>query len=262
LLNLSELVRVFTHQPKHLAAVAVPIYKPELNEYEVAALSQCLKVFAEYPIVFFFPEKLDLSYYKHFCKDHQNTSWQMFDNAYFGSAEKSNVLMLSSLFYNCFLDYKYILIHHLDAFAFRNELEQWCSLNYDYIGSPWINPPWKPPDLAKMSWRRYLRWKMENREGLVGNGGFSLRKVKSFIFALMLLEKEAKNCTINEDIFFACQVPRKFPTFSIASFQIALLFSFEKEPGLCFELNNRQLPFGCHGWDTHYDSFWKEHIEI
>ncbi|MFR5941126.1 MAG: DUF5672 family protein [Parabacteroides merdae] len=28
----------------------------------------------------------------------------------------------------------------------------------------------------------------------------------------------------------------------------AIRFSFDKYPGYCYKLNNRQLPFGCHSW--------------
>ncbi|MFR6542216.1 MAG: DUF5672 family protein [Butyricimonas virosa] len=26
----------------------------------------------------------------------------------------------------------------IDAFVFRDELTYWCTLNYDYIGAPWL----------------------------------------------------------------------------------------------------------------------------
>jgi hypothetical protein len=56
-------------------------------------------------------------------------------------------------------------MYHLDSLVFNSNLHYWCNLNYDFIGAPWI----KGPDLPWL------------REEGVGNGGFSLRKVKSFL---------------------------------------------------------------------------------
>ena len=47
-------------------------------------------------------------------------------------------LMLSPFFYESFLDFKYVLIHQLDVFIFKDELNYWCNQNYDYIGAPWF----------------------------------------------------------------------------------------------------------------------------
>lgn len=260
ILNPTELVRVFRYQPKQLAAVAVPIYKSELNEYEVTSLSQCLKVFAKHPIVFYFPENLDLSYYKNFCSEHHNIIWKVFDNAYFGSGEKNNILMLSSLFYNSFLDYKYILIHHLDAFVFRDELEQWCNANYDYVGSPWptaINPP-KISRAIGMAGEIYSFFADEGI--FVGNGGFSLRNVQKHILALKIFSKQAKSWhtwnSSSEDCFWA-SLKYFYPLFKIPSKEIAASFAFEEEPEQWYKINGNKLPFGCHGWEKFDIDFWR-----
>jgi len=44
--------------------------------------------------------------------------------------------MMSPAFYDAFKAFDYILIYQLDAFVFRDELEYFCSLGYDYIGAP------------------------------------------------------------------------------------------------------------------------------
>jgi Protein of unknown function (DUF5672) len=253
-------IQALSHSPKYLAAVVIPVYKSEPDPYEITSLIQCLKVFPNHSIIFVFPEDLNLTSYKKLCHGY-DVQWKSFDIKYFASIEGYNDLMLSRCFYEAFTNYSYILIHQLDAFTFRNELDYWCSLNYDYIGSPWINT-WKQPDVSRTNWLKHIQQKIQNADGFVGNGGYSLRKVKSFIIALALLSKEAKGFPYNEDMFFSYYVPRKFPFFSIPSFQLALKFSFETEPNLCFQLNNRQLPFGCHAWDKNYDSFWKDHIEL
>ena len=39
-----------------------------------------------------------------------------------------------------------------------------------------------------------------------------------------------------------------------------LRFSFEVAPRLCFELNGRRLPFGCHGWHRYDRTFWEPYL--
>src|SRR3546814_12069713 len=61
-----------------------------------------------------------------------------FDDGYFKDISSYNSLMMSSAFYQSFLEYKYILIHQTDAFVFNNELKEWCEKDFDYIGDPWL----------------------------------------------------------------------------------------------------------------------------
>jgi hypothetical protein len=88
-----------------------------------------------------------------------------FDASFFGSARAHTRLLLSRIFYERFLDYDFILIYHLDSLVFSDQLALWCKAGYDYIGPPWI----EGPDLPGVT-----------GEG-VGNGGFSLRRIGSFI---------------------------------------------------------------------------------
>ena len=98
----------------------------------------------------------------------------------------------------------------------------------------------------------------------VGNGGFSLRKVSSFIKACDTYKERIeefnnnRGMIYNEDWFWAL-VPKEF---RYPSFNEALGFSYDSHPDLCMELNNGKLPFGCHGWfkKRNYD-FWKKFIE-
>ena len=74
-------------------------------------------------------------------------------------------MMLSSAFYAAFRDYKYVLLHHLDALVLEDRLQEWCATDLDYIAPPWLKCDDSP-------------WVQVQR---VGNGGFSLRKVESFL---------------------------------------------------------------------------------
>jgi hypothetical protein len=91
-----------------------------------------------------------------------------FPDRYFGSARAHGSLLLSEQFYRAFADYEFILVHHLDALAFSDRLADWCQAGYDYIGAPWLISPDTP----------------HITESKVGNGGFSLRRVSSFLRVL------------------------------------------------------------------------------
>jgi len=89
---------------------------------------------------------------------------QRFSEKYFGSAKAHNKLLTNTIFYKAFSQYKYILIYHLDSLVFSDQLVYWCEKDYDCIAPPWMSSDYK--------------W-LEN--SAVGNGGFSLRKIESFI---------------------------------------------------------------------------------
>ncbi len=91
-----------------------------------------------------------------------------FDDTFFGSAIANTRLMLSKTFYESFIDYQYILIYQLDALIFSDQLLEWCAAGWDYVGAPWIKCSDSP-------------WVSKPR---VGNGGFSLRNVHSFLRVL------------------------------------------------------------------------------
>lgn len=89
---------------------------------------------------------------------------ERFDRSFFGSLKAHNRFCLSDELYDRFADYEYLFMYHLDALVLDHDLQKWLEMDYDFIGPPWI----KGPDLP---------WLKE--EG-VGNGGFSIRKVKTF----------------------------------------------------------------------------------
>lgn len=88
-----------------------------------------------------------------------------FPRKYFGSARAHARLQLSEEFYERFLGYTHILMYHLDALAFSDRLDEWCATDLDFVGAPWL-------PCADSPWVRRAR---------VGNGGFALMKVESFL---------------------------------------------------------------------------------
>lgn len=265
-------------------AIVIPIYKTTLSEYEKISIDRCFEVLSNYDIYFILPHHLDIDFYKENYKNYKQIS---FNDEYFKNIDGYNKLMLSSFFYESFFEYKYLLIYQTDAFVFEDNIKYWIDKDYDYIGGIWFQD--------------YLYPKNESDIWLAGNGGLSLRKVKSFIeitksrkmienlytvlikiitrkypirdiVKLLGIRNNIKwfieNYKNNEDSLFAVEIPKLVESFSICPVHEALLFSYDRSPKFLHEYNNFILPFGCHAWyreDSVYKGnleFWSEIIEI
>jgi len=223
--------------------VLIPYYTNELTQFERYSLEKALKTFSKYPISFVSPEGFTV------CDEYQNVPVQRFDKRYFNGLRGYNQLLLSDLFYKRFLDHTYILIYQLDALVFKDELEYWCSLNYDYYGAPW-NKGWK---------RSYF-----NFYGLlttsVGNGGFCLRKTEVFYKMTRKIKMIAKYILFGEDIFWCTYGRLLNPSLKIIDRKLAVRFAFESQPADLFSQNGNELPFGCHAFEKNDLPFWRRII--
>ena len=214
-------------------AVVIPTYKEELDEFEKISLAQVRKVLGKYPIIFIAPEGKFFSYFE------PTDIVAAVDEKFFKSIMTYNTLMLSPFFYEAFLNFDYILIYQLDAFVFYDALEFFCSLGYDYIGAP----------VAYHSW---YACKQGNRVPRVGNGGFSLRKVKTF-FNLLTECSALTNWKIfldkyYEDAFFGMCGIRDDVNFKTAPVEVAVRFSVDFFPDRFLRRIGNKIPFGCHNW--------------
>lgn len=269
------------------AAVVIPVYKKDLNNDEKLSLNQCFNVLGKHPLIFVAPKKLDLYVYKKICLEHKAeliVKW--FNDRYFESINSYNKLMLLPEFYKKFILFDYILIYQLDSYVFRDKLKFWCNKGFDFIGAPWVE---SGSEFEENS--NFMRY--------AGNGGFSLRKVKTIIKVLetrfkyvegfndlikdfrsnkkiisiltMMFRKIRirnmsyffiKNFYLNEDRFFVFFAKKILSEFSAAPNEEAMLFSFECQPKRLYKLTGESLPFGCHGWRKYDDKFWSSFIDI
>lgn len=260
----------------------IPIYRDQPQPMEVLSLQRCLAILSKYPLVFVGPAGLDRSWYEEFCKKKQGVTFEEFDPGYFSSIEGYSELLTSNKFYERFLQFRFILIHQLDAYVFNDSLQHWCSLDFDYIGAPWINALWHDDvcngikvkifrkqsfvqrQLTKLSW--LLRGLRASKGLRVGNGGFSLRKVKTF--RGLALDARDPGVDYNEDLYWSMYIPLTDPDFKVADVDTALGFCFDSNPSLCLSLNRGQLPFAAHAWYRDQDvykgnvDFWKTYIKI
>ena len=257
------------------SVIVVPIISPTIDGDELVSLKQCLKVLNRRDICYLCSDTLDTSFYQKVNTEygvafHKKT----FGQECFNGVEAYNCLCFSPELYKAFHQYKYMLIYQLDAYIFEDNLDYWCNHGYDYIGGPWL-----------CHWSN----EVENlNHWEVGNGGFSLRKVETFIDLLTNNKKLRKplkgysqfckenrfrikgnpflylwflfravsgyHNTLAYYIRHDCQEDKAYAKckynylLNIPSIHDALRFSFDMRPSTCYKLNGNILPMGCHMW--------------
>lgn len=258
--------------------IIIPLYQQIPNNWESFSFEQCCKIFHKHPICIVTHSRVDISIYQNIAlKKGIKIIKEDFDKSFFTNIKGYNLLMLDKTFYKRFAEYQYMLIYQLDAWVFRDELDEWCAKGYDYIGAPWVE---------------------KDNEGnltltCVGNGGFSLRRVKHFIDVLTYkgpvrkasqlnlppslknniyklfyslgyqntIEYYKKDPTLYEDIFLSIFLSNTKLRAKMPRPEEASLFAFEKHPSFLFSKNGK-LPFGCHAWRKYeYESFWVNYIK-
>lgn len=272
---------------KKLAVIVIPLYKASPSADEIVSLEQCCCMLHRYPIVFVCGYKLNTGVYETILNRADLTFKKItFADKNFSSIDSYNTFCLDPAFYAAFNEYKYMLLYQLDAFVFSDSLKDWCDRGYDYIGAPLFNP------------RQSIIPENKMKQAMVGNGGFSLRKIDVFVSILQnkLTLKELWNMRIKrsgyviprkivlyyivlflhgrcntvrnflmyfiaEDRFFSCVLKHSSLRLNIPEPQVAMYFAFDQEARFLFEQTWYELPFGCHAW-PHDKIFWKNYINI
>ncbi|SFQ46648.1 DUF5672 family protein [Hymenobacter arizonensis] len=273
---------------KHNLAIIIPTYKQyfELSPSEKLSLRRTFEVLGSYDIVFVTHNGIDAEAYYQCGKSKSSIQVLNFSDEYFTGLEGYNKLLLGLEFYKNFVQYDYILICQLDVFVFADKLDYFIDKKYDYIGAPWFEG--------------FGTATPESPIKGVGNGGFSLRKVKSFLRVRYAMEifsghhisynvlKEAARHSIEllrivkheyhrrtqtydealpwdtplyEDCYWATIVPTFFPWFKIGSVDDATRFAFEVNPRVLYALNEDVLPMATHAWEKYDPDFWRPFIE-
>ena len=238
---------------------------------EKVTLAQILTVLQKHPITFMAPLELNTQWYELFCRDKANVHIERFNwKGYEGYSQ----LHTSPKFYQRFLRYDYILVCHLDAFVFRDELEKWCRLNYDYIGSVIYRSSWNngmPTLMRRVAnhplLKKFIRFSAPE---YYSNGGFALKKVSTFHRITSMYQlyinlyhglRKIRKVGFLEDVFITQHFPRMSLSFKIPPREIAQHFGAEcveyneNELPFSFEENN-SLPFGIHGWIQFQKERW------
>lgn len=258
-------------------SIVIPVYKlyNELLEHEILLLKKIQNVFSTLSIIIILPKSLEKNW-------RENCVFNLiaFDDFFFKDKDTYSLLLSNKIFYQAFHSFDYIQIIQTDCWVFENNLEYFCNLGFDYIGAPWMEGGFEGKPLKKL-------WK-------VGNGGFSLRKVKTFLNILDEIKNTNKGKlpvfkdlhsgvlrflknigvrnnlrhylkkTPGEDIFWCIYIPHIFnqDEFKIADLKTAASYSFEVHPEYLYnEITYKKLPMGCHNWLQHDKSFWEQYIK-
>lgn len=238
---------------KKEVCIVIPIYKQHPTESDKLSIETTIKKLERFDLYFVtFPE-LDMDEYKSYSQ----IRVRYFPKKYFESVKDYNKLMLSPLFYLKFTKYKYICMVQTDAVVLGNadQLEKFVKMDYDYIGAPWIKPlkiyHFEPRDHYKILNRIRSLKRILMGEGIfcyVGNGGASLRKVKSSIKVLLRYRIFAYTWQRNEDLFFA-YYGSTTKIFRTAPIDIAGEFSLEATARADIAKGIR--PFVMHAWEKY-----------
>jgi hypothetical protein len=235
---------------KNMIALVIPVYQPTIDGLELFSLQYSLKnINSNRKIIFVCPKSMNRDFYAQLAS---NAEYVIYDDYYFQSINNYSELLLNEDFYKNFNNYEFILLSQTDAILFRDELDYWCSQNYDYIGAPW---PY--PNSFVVNTDRY---KGQNKRVAcsVGNGGLSLRRVKKCIDLLNEFPEASGNLAkygINEDLFFS-MYGLLSDNFIIPDKIIASKFSMEIYPEYFYHLNSNHAPMGVHAWWKYSPEFF------
>lgn len=214
--------------------IIIPIYKETFEDTEEIALKQCFKVIKDFDIFFITKHGLYNEWFKY------ANGVKYYDPSVFTNRDSYSRFMLNSIIYKDFDDYEYMLIYQLDAFIFYDNIYYFCQLGYDYYGAPWI-----PGTVAHTP--------IDSKLLYVGNGGFSLRKISTFI---NWTKDYAK--TIDEVFLYLSKAEDLVIAYigglNIAPVDVAKEFAVEMNAA--YIVNEiKKYPMGCHNVEK-YDSYW------
>lgn len=267
--------------PPSKVAVMVPLPVPDLREDERISLGQLRKHLDGYEKFLLVPKGMHGSM--------PGFQRMELNRRYFGSAANHNRLLFTLAFWNRFRDFEYVLMYHLDALVFRDELLEWCGSGIDYIGAPWVRSeqtPWvevercgnggfalyripsvmevlinrmvEKPELLLVD--RFAGWLDKLRKQLVSFRDRASDRVGSGIRTrINLWIHKLEYVEVNKrpnDYFWAMDAVRYKPDFRVGSLEEGLRFAFEADPEGCLHRNEGRLPFGAHAWERYDKGFW------
>ena len=241
--------------------IAIPAYKDTLTVSEKLSLKRLHDVVKNKEIVYLFcPFRLDITEYKKIFPEIKAIG---FDAENFTSIDAYSHLCMKHDFYKTFNDFEYMVIYQLDCYLVKDEIEEWCYKGYDYIGAPILVP--------HSDWQNFLvdqQGQISAFTPAVGNGGFSLRNIDTFMELTNpngelrkrydLTDDKLKNVKY-EDVYFCVELNRLYDI-SKPKWNDAMKFAIDMNPDLAYDRFNMQgLPMCIHAFDKNIP-YWRSRI--
>lgn len=230
---------------KQKICIIIPIYNEYPSESEKKSILRNTTVLQQYDVYAIHPAGMNINEYKMY----RIYKYIPFKKKYFRSNKSYSRLLLSGSFYDCFNEYDYMLIAQTDTYILNSNysLEYFINMSYDYYGAPWPCGPFATP----YGIREHIKsiFVHNSKQLLVGNGGFSLRKISS---TKRLVKRHALYLKIfwrlNEDLFFSLH-GMKHKGYSACPITIASQFALETN--MDSEISKGNLPYAIHAWEKH-----------
>ena len=238
--------------------IVVPAYKEHLDTLSRISLRSLQQKTHNYEHVYLItPEGLNISEYLEIFDNIKHTQ---INPIFFKNLYTYTQLCISYNFYNMFSQYDYMMIYQLDCYMFKDEIQRFVDMGYDYIGAPIfsIHSCWKT---------------VTNKHPAIGNGGLSLRKIEKFKAitdpngqfrrSFMLSDKVLSTIKI-EDMYFCDTIERLYDMrLNKPTLDIALEFSWDQSveyiDALLKNAKLYKLPMGIHAVNKSLD-YWKNKI--
>jgi hypothetical protein len=200
-----------------------PVYRDLMNNRERTRLHVTLNSNKIWKHAFFGPESLD---YSKIQSEFPISAVFKFPDRYFKSRNAYSELMLDPDFYRTFIDYDSILITQLDSIVV-NEISKNLIKSFDYVGAPWEKPFWIFSIGRRLVLVSSRLIRPICKQVWVGNGGLSVRNVKTAIDVLTRFQPKRGtpvflklNRDLNEDViisFLMHKYGKRIPSLSEAS---------------------------------------------
>jgi hypothetical protein len=236
--------------------ILVPIYRSYLTDLEFFSLKYSLnQLKSNFEIYFITPDSLNTIFYEF---NFPFLKYKKFNDAYFLSTTSYSRLLLSPVFYEAFDDFEFLLILQTDAIILSDQLNFWVDQQFDYIGAPWPNG-----FSFNIAWDKFRGDNSKLVKVHVGNGGLSLRRIKSCVNLIKEFPEAHDyfyNSGSHEDFFFSFMGILS-DNFIIPDEIVACKFSLELEPTRYANKDNYIVPMGGHAWSKYDLNFWLNNFD-